>query len=53
MVERAFQTKGTAQVKAWKEYPSVPKDGTDTKFRSWGKAGEGHFTDLGSQQALG
>ena len=52
MVEGAFQAKGTAQIKAWKEYPSVPKDGTDTKFRSGGKAAQGHFTDLGSQQAL-
>jgi len=38
--------------KAWKEDPSVPKDGTDIKFRSGGKAGQDRFTDLGSEQAL-
>ena len=38
--------------KAWKEDPSVPKDGTDIKFRNGGKAGQDRFTDLGSEQAL-
>ena len=40
-MKKAFQTGGRAQIKAWKEDPSVPKDGTDIKF-----------TDLGSWQTL-
>lgn len=50
-MERAFQAGGTAWIKVWKKDPSVPKDGTDTKFRSGGKAGQGHVIDLGSWQA--
>ena len=39
MLERAFQAEGTAQINSpgQKVHPSVPKDGTDIKFRSGGK----------------
>ena len=49
-----FQAEGTAQINSpgRKIHPSVPKDGTDIKFRSGGKAGQDRFTDLGSEQAL-